>query len=168
VAPEYAWNDYAPLSITARPLVVGNDPGYQARDPKNLQVLRMTITDAGPTIRKGARQASAGVLRFTMRVDRVKVWSVVHKAHGRSASRTFRRDYAVGRRATMVGFRGWRRRALFAAAGLDCEATSRAAARAGVNRFQWASHRMPACITAFADQLRHCDVRNNCVPGRTM
>src|ERR1700675_3379509 len=79
VAPEYAWNDYAGIDVHGKTvLVLVNDPGYAAKDPKVLKGGAMTYYGRWDyKVEEAARQGAAGVLLVHDTDAAGYTWSVV-------------------------------------------------------------------------------------------
>ena len=133
VAPEYAWNDYADLDVRGKTvLVLVNDPGYAARDPKVFKGGTMTSYGRWAyKVEEAARQGAAGVLLIHDSNALGFGWSVIQSTWTGAQLDLATADGNAGRAAV----EGWigkdAARAVFAAAGLDFAAAAAAAAHAG-------------------------------------
>jgi Zn-dependent M28 family amino/carboxypeptidase len=132
VAPEYAWNDYADVDVRGKTvLVLVNDPGYGSKDPKVFRGGSMTYYGRWAyKVEEAARQGAAGVLLIHDGDSTGYGWSVVQSTWTGAQLALSGADDA-GRAAIEGWIQKDAARALFAAAGLDFEATTAAAAHAG-------------------------------------
>jgi Zn-dependent M28 family amino/carboxypeptidase len=152
VAPEYAWNDYAGTDVHGKTVVVlVNDPGYAAKDPKIFK--GGTMTDYGRwayKVEEAARQGAAGVL-LVHDSDAIGYgWNVIQSTWTGAQLDLSTPDGNAGRAAV----EGWIQKdaagALFTAAGLDFAAGTAAAAHAGFKA-------IPMGI--YADAVLHNSIR---------
>ena len=133
VAPEYAWNDYAGIDVHGKTVVVLiNDPGYAARDPKVFKGGAMTYYGRWDyKIEEAVRQGAAGVLLIHDSDAAGYGWQVVQNTWTGAQLSLATADPNAGHAA----IEGWihkdAARALFSAAGLDFVAEAAAAAHAG-------------------------------------
>jgi Zn-dependent M28 family amino/carboxypeptidase len=132
VAPEYAWNDYADVDVRGKTvLVLVNDPGYGSKDPKVFRGGSMTYYGRWAyKVEEAARQGAAGVLLIHDGDSTGYGWSVVQSTWTGAQLALSGADDA-GRAAIEGWIQKDAARALFAAAGLDFEATTAAAAHPG-------------------------------------
>jgi len=130
VAPERGWNDYAGTDVRGKTvLVLVNDPGYRAKEPGPFK--RNVMSRYGRwayKLEQAARQGAAGVLLIHDGDALGYGWNVV-------ASTWTGAQLQAANTEDGATIEGWvsneAARALFAQAGLDYEALSAAAARAG-------------------------------------
>ncbi|MGC2029826.1 MAG: M28 family metallopeptidase [Steroidobacteraceae bacterium] len=133
VAPEYAWNDYAGIDVHGKTVVVLiNDPGYAAKDPKVFKGGTMTYYGRWDyKIEEAVRQGAAGVLLIHDTDAAGYGWQVVQNTWTGAQLSLAAADPNAGHAA----IEGWihkdAARALFSAAGLDFAAEAAAAAHAG-------------------------------------
>src|ERR1700688_2246782 len=133
VAPEYAWNDYAGIDVHGKTVVVLiNDPGYAAKDPKVFKGGTMTYYGRWDyKIEEAVRQGAAGVLLIHDTDAAGYGWQVVQNTWTGAQLSLAAADPNAGHAA----IEGWihkdAARALFSAAGLDFTAEAAAAAHAG-------------------------------------
>jgi Zn-dependent M28 family amino/carboxypeptidase len=133
VAPEYAWNDYADIDVHGKTVVVlVNDPGYAAKDPKVFKGGSMTSYGLWSyKVEEAARQGAGGVLLVHDTGATGYGWNVVQNTWmGPQFELSTADDYA-GRAAIEAWIDQEAARALFAQAGLDFAASTAAAARPG-------------------------------------
>ena len=132
VAPEYAWNDYADVDVRGKTvLVLVNDPGYGSKDPKVFRGGSMTYYGRWAyKVEEAARHGAAGVLLIHDGDSTGYGWSVVQSTWTGAQLALSGADDA-GRAAIEGWIQKDAARALFAAAGLDFEATAAAAAHPG-------------------------------------
>lgn len=133
VAPEYAWNDYAGVDVHGKTVVVlVNDPGYAAKDPKIFKGGAMTSYGRWSyKIEEAVRQGAAGVLLIHDGDALGYGWSVIQNAWTGAQLELAAADGNAGRAAVEGWIQKDAARALFAAAGLDLAASTAAAAHAG-------------------------------------
>jgi Zn-dependent M28 family amino/carboxypeptidase len=133
VAPEYAWNDYAGTDVHGKTVVVlANDPGYGAKDPRVFK--GGTMTDYGRwgyKVEEAARQGAAGVLLVHDGAALGLGWNVIQSTWTGAQLELAAADGNAGRAAVEGWIQQDAARALFAAAGLDFAAGTAAAAHAG-------------------------------------
>ena len=133
VAPEYAWNDYAGLDVHGKTvLVLMDDPGYAAKDPKVFKGGAKTYYGRWEyKIEEAERQGAAGVLLVHDSGAAGYGWNVVRNTWTGAQLDLATADGGSGHPA----IEGWVQmdaaRALFSSAGLDFRASAAAAAHAG-------------------------------------
>jgi Zn-dependent M28 family amino/carboxypeptidase len=133
VAPEYAWNDYAGIDVHGKTVVVLiNDPGYAARDPKVFKGGAMTYYGRWDyKIEEAVRQGAAGVLLIHDSDAAGYGWQVVQNTWTGAQLSLASADPTAGHAAIEGWIQKDAARALFNAAGLDFAAEAAAAAHAG-------------------------------------
>ncbi len=168
VAPEYGWNDYAGLDVRGKTVIVlVNDPGFATRDPDLFKGRTMTYYGRWSyKFEEAARRGAAGILVIHETEAAGYPWSVL------SSSPDPRPDFALtatNRNRHLCAIQGWINRPgaqrLFAAAGLDLEQLSAAAAR---RDFQAVPLPMKASA-AMKVSVQQVQSRNvlGSIPGRT-
>ncbi len=131
VAPEYHWNDYAGLDVKGKTVVIlVNDPGYATQDPALFNGNAMTYYGRWTyKYEEAARQGAAGALIIHQTAPAGYGWNVVQSSW---TGPQFYLDTSAGN-ADQVRLEGWLQHrvaeAIFAKAGLDLEAVTRAAAQ---------------------------------------
>src|SRR6202795_3695348 len=133
VAAEYDWNDYAGIDVHGKTVVVlVNDPGYAAKDPKVFKGGAMTYYGRWDyKVEEAARQGAAGVLLVHDTDAAGYTWSVVQNTWTGAQLALATADGGAGRAAIEGWIQKDAARALFTAAGLDFAAAAAAAAHAG-------------------------------------
>ncbi len=133
VAPEYAWNDYAGIDVHGKTVVVlVNDPGYGAKDPKTFKGGTMTSYGRWSyKVEEAARQGAAGVLLIHDGEALGYGWNVIQNAWTGAQLELAAADGNAGRAAVEGWIQKDAARAVFAAAGLDFAASTAAAGHAG-------------------------------------
>src|SRR5258706_13349918 len=133
VAPEYAWNDYADVGVRGKTvLVLVNDPGYGSKDPKIFRGGSMTYYGRWAyKVEEAARQGAAGVLLIHDGESTGYGWSV-GQSTWTGAQLALPGPDDAGRPVIEGCIQKDAARALFAAAGLEFQATPAAAAHAGL------------------------------------
>jgi Zn-dependent M28 family amino/carboxypeptidase len=152
VAAEYDWNDYAGIDVHGKTVVIlVNDPGYAAKDPKVFRGGAMTYYGRWAyKVEEAARQGAAGVL-LVHDTDAVGYsWSVVQNTWTGAQLALATADGGTGHAV----IEGWidkdAARALFTVAGLDFAAAAASAAHAGFKAVP---------MSARADATLHNSVR---------
>jgi Zn-dependent M28 family amino/carboxypeptidase len=133
VAPEYEWNDYAHVDVHGRTVVVMvNDPGYGSRDPKVFRGNAETYYGRWTyKVEEAARQGAAGVLLIHDTGAVGYAWNVVVNGLTGLHLAAAAADGSLGSPAIEGWLSGAAARGLFTQAGVDYEASTAAAARAG-------------------------------------
>jgi Zn-dependent M28 family amino/carboxypeptidase len=133
VAPEYDWNDYAGIDVHGKTLVVlANDPGYAAKDPRVFKGGAMTYYGRWAyKIEEAARQGASGVLLIHDSEAVGYGWNVVQNTWSGAQLGLATADGGAGRAAIEGWIQKDAARALFTAAGLDFAAAAGAAGHAG-------------------------------------
>lgn len=133
VAPEYEWNDYAGVDVHGKTVIVMvNDPGYGAKDPKVFKGGSETYFGRWDyKLEEAARQGAAGVLLIHDTGAAGYPWSVV--VNDRSGPQL--QAASADGNARRAAIEGWvsaeAARGIFTQAGLDLAAVTAAAARPG-------------------------------------
>ncbi|MGD8385355.1 MAG: M28 family metallopeptidase, partial [Lysobacterales bacterium] len=134
VAPEYHWNDYAGLNVNGKTVVIlVNDPGYATQDPALFNGNAMTYYGRWTyKYEEAARQGAAGALIIHQTAPAGYGWNVVQSSW---TGPQFYLDTPAGK-ADQIRLEGWLQHsvaeAIFARAGLDLEAMTKAAAQGPV------------------------------------
>jgi Zn-dependent M28 family amino/carboxypeptidase len=133
VAPEYSWNDYAGIDVHGKTVVVlVNDPGYAAKDPKVFKGGTMTYYGRWAyKVEEAARQGAAGVLLIHDGDALGYGWNVIQSTWSGAQLDLPTEDGNAGRAAVEGWIQKDAARDLFVAAGLDFAASAAAAAHAG-------------------------------------
>jgi len=133
VAPEYAWNDYADIDVHGKTVVVlVNDPGYAARDPKVFKGGAMTSYGLWSyKVEQAAREGASGVLLVHDTGAAGYGWNVVQNTWRGPQFELSTADGNAGRAAIEAWIEHQAAEALFAQAGLDFAASTAAAAHPG-------------------------------------
>jgi Zn-dependent M28 family amino/carboxypeptidase len=134
VAPEYGWNDYADFDVHGKTVVVlANDPGYAAKDPKVFKGGTQTYYGRWAyKIEEAARRGAAAVLLIHDDAAVGFGWNVVRNTWtGPQLELASGNGSAVAHAAIEGWVQKEAARALFGAAELDLSALAAAAAHAG-------------------------------------
>ncbi len=132
-APERGWNDYAGVDVTGKTVVVlVNDPGFATQDPSLFNGNAMTYYGRWDyKYAEAARQGAAGALIVHETEAASYPWEVVRNSWSGAKIGLS----ADNRHKDKVAVEGWvplaQAEALFKAAGLDYQASKRAAQQAG-------------------------------------
>lgn len=132
-APERGWNDYAGLDLKGKTVVMlVNDPGFHARDPKLFDGPRMTYYGRWTyKFEEAARQGAAAALIVHDDAGAAYGWDVVRNSWSGAQYDLPAQDDPAPR----VPIQGWltqdAARALFKAAGLDLAQLYKAAGKPG-------------------------------------
>ncbi len=133
VAPEYNWNDYGDIDVHGKTVVVlDNDPGYAAHDPKLFKGDALTRYGLwNYKAAEAARHGASGVLLVHDAATTGYGWNVVQNTWTGPQRVLATADGGAGRAAV----EGWLQidaaRSLFSQAGLDFAASAAAAAHSG-------------------------------------
>lgn len=133
VAPEYDWNDYAHLDVHGKTVVLlGGDPGTGSNDPKVFRGNAETHYGRWTyKVEEAARQGAAGALLIEDTGAGGQAWNIV--VNDRTGPQL--EAVAADGNAARAAIEGWlsvpAAAGIFAQAGLDFEALTRAAARPG-------------------------------------
>jgi Zn-dependent M28 family amino/carboxypeptidase len=133
VAPEYAWNDYAGTNVHGKTVVVlAGDPGYASKDPTVFKGNSMSRYGRWAyKVEEAGRQGAEGVLLVHDAQIVGFGWDAVQAGWSGAQFEHAGADRYAGRAAIEGWIRQTSARALLAAAGLDMDAQSAAAAHPG-------------------------------------
>jgi Zn-dependent M28 family amino/carboxypeptidase len=133
VAPEYAWNDYAQADVRGKTVVVMvNDPGYGSKDPKVFRGNAATFYgEVRYKLEEAARHGAAGVLLLHDAGAAGYGWNVVVNDRTGPQFEPAAPDENTGRAVIEGWLSADAGRAVFAQAGIDFNAVTRAASRPG-------------------------------------
>jgi Zn-dependent M28 family amino/carboxypeptidase len=133
VAPEYAWNDYNAVDVRGKTVVVlANDPGFAAKDPKVFKGGAMTYYGRWKyKIEEAARQGAGGVLLIHDAAAAAYGWDVVVNSSTGPQLERASADGDEGRAAIEGWITAEAARAMFAQAGLNFDVLAAAAAHTG-------------------------------------
>ncbi|MEO0410756.1 MAG: M28 family metallopeptidase [Pseudomonadota bacterium] len=130
VAPEYDWDDYADLDVRGKTVVMlVNDPGFVTQDPGVFKGRTMTYYGRWTyKYEEASRQGAAGALIIHQSAPASYGWSVIETGWS-GPQLDLKRDDGNASRAAMEGWISEDfAKELFAAAGMDFQATTIAAA----------------------------------------
>src|SRR5271168_4438760 len=152
VAPEYVWNDYAGIDVHGKTVVVlAGDPGYASKDPTVFKGNSMTGYGRWAyKVEEAARQGAAGVLLVHDAEALGFGWNAVQTTWSGAQFELAGADGNAGRAAIEGWIEQSSARALFAAAGLDFNALTAAAAHPGFK---------PAPLGLTVDATLHNSIR---------
>ena len=152
VAPEYAWNDYVNTDMRGKTAVVlAGDPGYASKDATVFRGNSMSSYGRWAyKVEEAARQGAAGVLLIHDAQVVGFGWNAVQTTWSGAQFELASADGNAGRAAIEGWIEQSSARALFAAAGLDFNALSAAAAHPGFN---------PAPLGLTVDATIHNSIR---------
>ena len=152
VAPEYAWNDYAGVDVHGKTVVVlVNDPGYGAKDPKVFRGGTMTVYGRWAyKVQEATRQGAAGVLLIHDSDAAGFGWNLIQSGWTGAQLELAAADGNAGRAAIEGWIQKDAARQLFAAAGLDFAGAAANAAHAGFKAIS---------LGLYADAALHNSVR---------
>src|SRR5271170_5687857 len=133
VAPEYDWNDYLNTDVRGKTVVVlAGDPGYASKDPTVFKGNSMTGYGRWAyKVEEAARQGAEGVLLVHDAQTVGFGWDAVQAAWSGTQFELAGADRYAGRAAIEGWIQQTSARAMFAAAGLDIDVQSAAAAHSG-------------------------------------
>src|SRR5271163_4563637 len=133
VAPQYAWNDYVNTDMHGKTAVVlAGDPGYASKDPTAFRGNSMSSYGRWAyKVEEAARQGAAGVLLIHDAEAVGFGWNAVQTTWSGAQFELASADGNASRAAVEGWIEQSSARALFAAAGLDFNALTAAAAHPG-------------------------------------
>lgn len=131
-AAEYNWNDYAGVDVHGKTvLVMIGDPGYGTKDPAVFRGSASYYGQWAYKVEEAARQGAAGVLLIHDPGPLGYNWNVVASTWSGAQLELAKADDYAARAAVEGWVAAPAARALFAQAGLDYDALTRAACRPG-------------------------------------